>query len=216
MMTTPKEEPKDTTPWAWIKAVNDVLMNGPFEEPELPVEVLPWLLLSGLPELHDKQRLMELGVTHVLTTNKMYSIHEVEKLKSSLHKCGIQHFAVEGLDHPNYDMLFHWDASRAFLQQVREDEKNKVVVHCAAGQNRSGLIVGAALIEMERMKLMDVVKLLKAKRRIVLINRSFQKQLCLLAAKEGLLGDKPAGYTDDAITNDKTDGKCYAVLGGYV
>lgn len=39
--------------------------------------------------------------------------------------------------------------------------------------------------------------MLKAKRGTVLTNLSFQKQLCLLAAKEGLLGDKPDGYTNE-------------------
>jgi len=188
---------KLSLPWAWIKAVKDIIDSGPWDEPKLPVQVLPWLWLSGLMDLHETQRLLDLSVTHVLTTNKLVSLKEVHKLRSRLNECGIDHCAVPGLDEPGYDMLDqHWSKCRAYLQQVRNKDNQKVVVHCATGTNRSGLIVTAALVAIERMPLLDAVKMLKAKRGIVLTNTSFQKQLCLLAAKEGLLGENPKGYTD--------------------
>jgi protein-tyrosine phosphatase len=197
--TTQQQSKEEAPPWAWIKAVNDILTEGPWEEPSLPLQVLPWLMLSGLMDLSNTKRLLELGVTHVLTTNKFFSCNELQNLKNRLNNVGIDHFAVPGEDEPGYDMLQHWDTCRAYLQKIRKDTNSKVVVHCAAGQNRSGLITAAALLALERMELLDAVKLLKAKRGIVLTNLSFQKQLCLLAAKEGLLGEKPKGYTDDPV-----------------
>lgn len=189
---------EDSPPWAWINAVNDILSTGPFEESDLPAQVLPWLFISDLGGLCNKMKLMELGVTHVLTTNKMYSNEELEKLKKSLARVGVNHLAVSGEDYPGYDLIGnHWDECRAFLERTRNDKGKKVVVHCAAGQNRSGLIVAAALVVIERMLLLDAVNLLKEKRGIVLTNRSFQQQLCILAEREGLLGDKPEGYKNE-------------------
>lgn len=197
------KEETTTIPWPWIKAVNDIIIDEPYEEPEnMPVEILPWLFLGAQFDLR-AATLLELGITHVLTTNKQFSQEELEKLKSRFTKIGIQHEAVPGLDEPGYEMMEnHWPVCREFLSQVRngaESNNYKVVVHCAAGQNRSGLMVAAALIELERMLLLDAVKLLKEKRGMVLINLSFQRQACMLAAEQGLLGEKPDGYTDDPV-----------------
>ena len=84
----------------------------------------------------------------------------------------------------------HWnDDCRAFLERARNQDGAKVIVHCAAGQNRSGLIVAAALVCIEQMSVLDAIKLLKEKRGgMVLTNKSFQKQLCILAMKEGRFG----------------------------
>jgi hypothetical protein len=49
---------------------------------------------------------------------------------------------------------------------------------------------------------LDVVRLLKQKRGLVLSNYSFQKELCVLAAREGKLGDKPSGFTDEPLPDD--------------
>lgn len=65
--------------------------------------------------------------------------------------------------------------------------------------NRSALIVASALLVLERKPLLEVVKHMKAKRGEVLTTRSFQRQLCNLAAKEELLGDKPEGYDDEPV-----------------
>ena len=99
----------------------------------------------------------------------------------------------------------HWDECRDFLQCVREQAANGggsggvVVVHCAAGINRSGLIVAAARMVLERQSLIHVVQHCVAQRGSFLWNRSFQKQLCLLAAREHLLAEAPAGYSDEPI-----------------
>jgi len=52
---------------------------------------------------------------------------------------------------------------------------------------------------MEQVPLLDVVRNCVAKRGSVLWNQSFQRQLCMLAMQEGLLGPKPIGYTDEEI-----------------
>lgn len=88
-------EGKDTLPWAWINAVYDELTTEPFEDQaQLPAQVLPWLFISDLPSLINTARLLDQGITHVLTTNKMYSTAELDKFKKRISDAGIQQLAV--------------------------------------------------------------------------------------------------------------------------
>jgi protein-tyrosine phosphatase len=188
---------EDNLPWAWINAVRDELSTGPFEDRELPAQVLPWLYIADLTALFNASDLLDRGISHVLTTNKMYSAAELKKLKKRLSDAGIQQLVVSGQDYHGYDMIGnHWNDCRTFLEEVRNKGNAKVTVHCAGGHNRSGLIVAAALVCIEQMALLDAIKVLKERRGMVLMNRSFQKQICVLAMTEGLLGEKPKGYND--------------------
>jgi len=217
---------QEEVPWAWLKAVNDILINPPFKEPtSFPIELKPsWLFLSDLMSLSSTKRLMDLGITHVLTTNKMEaSSHSLERLVNRFKRIGIIHCAVEGEDEVGYDMLGkHWQTCKEFILQAKHEfgERTKIVVHCAAGQNRSGLIVAATMLtlwkqpliqkqeqmkqhdneEQEKPTLLSVIQYLKAKRGIVLTNLSFQRQLCIFAAQHDCLGEKPKGYTDTPLS----------------
>jgi len=189
-------------PWAWIKAVNDIVTQEPWDPPEgrLPVQLLPWLWLSDHMHVQQANTLMELGITHVLSTNAMFN-HELNHLRDRLQRVGIQHDYVKGRDEERYDMIgLHWEKCREILLAVKE-AGGRIVVHCVAGTNRSGLIACAAVMHSERLPVLDVVQLAKAKRGMILTNLSFQRQLCELAAREELLGDRPEGYTDDPVAD---------------
>ncbi|CAJ1938336.1 unnamed protein product, partial [Cylindrotheca closterium] len=119
----------------------------------------------------------------------------------------------------DYDLIGrHWeDEAKPFLLEAK-NSGGKVVVHCGAGTNRSGLIVAAAMLllddndddnnkeqqqEQQQQQqqperfLLDIVKDLKQKRGMVLTNVSFQQQLCELAAKYNKLGPMPKGYSNE-------------------
>jgi protein-tyrosine phosphatase len=164
----------------------------------LPVELLPWLLLSDEKNARNVAKLKALGVTHVLSVNGT-TAYEENIMQESLESVGIVHRRIAGDDQEGYDMIGnHWDDCRAFIEDAREgNEVAKVLVHCVAGINRSGLISCAAHMCFERETVLKVVEHCMRRRGAVLWNRSFQKQLCLLAAEEGLLGAKPAGYSDE-------------------
>ena len=197
-----------TTPWAWLKAMNDILINPPFEEPtSFPLELKPsWLFLSDVMSL-STNKLMDLGITHILTTNKMASSSSLERLQTRFKRAGIVHGFVEGEDEVGYDMLGkHWETCKEFILEAKRQygESAKIIVHCAAGQNRSGLIVAATMLtfwkqEEEKPTLLNIIQYLKAKRGIVLTNLSFQRQLCIFAAQHDCLGEKPEGYTDTPL-----------------
>lgn len=52
---------------------------------------------------------------------------------------------------------------------------------------------------LDRRDVLDVVEDCVKRRGTVLWNKSFQRQLCALAAREGLLGEKPEGYSDEPL-----------------
>jgi len=187
-------------PWAWVKAVRYLIDNPIPPIKPVPVEIVPWLFLSDEYAVRDGVKLRELGVTHVLSVNKMSDNERMlEQLRQRFHSAGIVHKYCPGEDEEGYDMLgLHWEECRGFLQNVR-DSGGIAVVHCSAGINRSGLIVAAAYMTLDRKPVLDVVQRCVQQRGMVLWNRSFQQQLCVLAAKEGLLGEKPEGYSDEPI-----------------
>jgi protein-tyrosine phosphatase len=175
---------------------------------QLPLEILPWLYISDLSNLRDTKRLVEMGITHVLSVNAMQPTRLAD-LSDRLRTEQIVHQHVPGRDEYGYDMIEqHWATCFQFLESVfvqykaNNARQKKVVVHCLAGINRSGLIVAAAHMVLTRTPVLEVVRNLVHQRGSVLWNRSFQRQLCVLAAREGLMGEHPVGYSNDPSTDD--------------
>jgi protein-tyrosine phosphatase len=204
-----QSETEHEIPWAWVRAVQDILEEEPWapKNNTLPVQLLPWLWLSDQHNTRKITKMSEMGITHVLTTNAM-SKSQLESIRGKLNRAGLQHYAVRGHDEEGYDMIGnHWEDCLAILRSVREssqakkkkESREQIVVHCAAGSNRSGLIACAAVMVRERRPVLEVVRDVKNLRGMLLTNESFQRQLCQLAAREGLLGAKPEGYSDEPL-----------------
>ena len=86
----------------------------------------------------------------------------------------------------------HLERCRAFYAECKSTENGKMVIHCQAGINRSGVITAAIYMLEEQMHVLDVVKHIRRRRgNCYLWNVSFQKQLIALAKKNSLLGPKP-------------------------
>ena len=75
-----------------------------------------------------------------------------------------------------------------------------MLVHCALGINRSAAVCVAYMMVDRRMPLLAATRLIKDRRRIVLANKSFQRQLVGFARGRGLLGDLRA---DDVAKDDE-------------
>ena len=223
------KEEEQPTPWAWIKAVFKILKPPFAESEPLPVEILPWLYLSDKENSVEQiDKLCSLGITHVLTTNGRNN-DEFKNIRSQLQNLGIKHYMIRASDKYDYDILGkHWEECKPIFQKVRNSRpRGKIVVHCGEGVNRSAFLVAAAMLTLgdddagptndadntsnnnlvdqaerhdaDKITLLTVVNHLQQKRGKVLTNLAFQKQLCELAAREGRLGEKPVGYTDDPL-----------------
>ena len=76
-------------------------------------------------------------------------------------------------DDANYDILGrHREEFMSFMDKCI-GEKKKVLVHCAAGINRSATLLIAYLVERRNMCLKDAISLCFEKRPIILTNKSF-------------------------------------------
>mmetsp|Transcript_13333 Transcript_13333/g.20963 ORF Transcript_13333/g.20963 Transcript_13333/m.20963 type:complete len:267 (-) Transcript_13333:267-1067(-) len=202
-------------PWPWIKCVRDITdplkrnhgndLNSTMVNEanvELPVELLPWLLLSDRKSAMDVRKLKRHHVTHMLSVHAV-APREEERFRELLQGTGIVHKRVHCDDTEGYDMIGkHWETCLGFLKGVREQSGGRVVIHCVAGINRSGLVACAAHMVLERQPLLVVVRQCVVRRGVALWNRSFQRQLCDLAQKEGLLGPVPEGYDDEPLVDE--------------
>lgn len=96
-------------------------------------------------------------------------------------------------DAPTYPLLEnHWQDAKQFLDKAFA-ENRPCLVHCVAGQNRSGLIVCAYYMVYTQTTLVETVALVRLHRGTeVLKNDGFKRQLVQLARQEGYLGPKPA------------------------
>ena len=79
-----------------------------------------------------------------------------------------------------------------------------MLVHCALGINRSAAVCVAYMMLERRLPLLAVTRLIKDRRRIVLANKAFQRQLVSFARARGLLGELPSDEQtmDDKDTDD--------------
>ena len=97
----------------------------------------------------------------------------------------------DGEDEEKYPMLDrHLQAARAFIGPARRT--GRVLVHCAAGLNRSGVLVAAERMLSTRETVLETVAhCRRARGNMVLCNESFQEQLVALARAHGRLGPAP-------------------------
>ena len=204
------------TPWPWIKCIRDMTDPTLFadshqhehqpvtnkvmgQEVELPIQILPWLYWSDLRNTKTTSKLKENKITHILSLMSKMTPRENTDFQERLEGTGIIHKHIVCNDKEGYDMIGkHWDNCLEFLQQVKQRQHGRVIVHCYAGVNRSGLIVCAAYVILEQRFVIEVVQDCWNKRqsRTFLWNKSFQRQLCELAQQHNLLGPQPEGYDD--------------------
>lgn len=84
----------------------------------------------------------------------------------------------------------HHEEASAFVRRAKA-EGGRVLIHCQAGINRSGVLACAELMLHDQLPVLEAVTRLKRARGTVLTNHSFQEQLVHLARRHRLLGPKP-------------------------
>jgi len=214
-------------PWEWIKAARDIVKAEPRKQPDhLPVQLLPWLYLSDMPSALKLSQNNPLDITAVLTTNKIFREDDLWGITAEFAESDIRHGYVGGVDIIGYDMMkYHWEDACKFIEESLNCSNGKeeavgtpasppkILIHCAAGTNRSALVAGAAMIAFGTLSsddsthnsnhkdftFIEVISILKKQRGFVLNNIWFIRLLAEFAQQRGQLGPKPDGYSKVAL-----------------
>lgn len=199
-----------SVPWQWINCIQSIIkmpgdLKGDLPTKQMPTDISPWLFLSDEKTACNARKLKSVGITHVLSLCGAPA-YKLDWLKNEYQDVGIINKRIHAEDEEGYDLIGrHWQDCFEFLSFVHQDPKNKVLVHCVAGINRSGLVACAAYMIFEDVNVLDSVRHCTDKRgHRFLWNKSFQKQLCCLAAQHDLLGDAPDGFSDKQVGRETT------------
>jgi hypothetical protein len=155
--------------------------------PHEPDMLLPHVFLGNQNNAESLRTLRKYGVTHVLNCAG-YKGPRPEPHTSPYVGLDIDYLEFLAEDVESYDMTQHFREAFNYLDKVKRSG-GVALVHCAMGINRSAAVCAAYLMMATHQTLFDVLKTLKRKRRIVLTNHGFQRQLVRYAGAKGLLDD---------------------------
>ena len=169
----------------WLAAVRRILDEPPGAGVDLPVLIMPHLLLGDKRSANDLATIDSFGVTHILNMAGTFG--------RTSHTSSKHYLEIHAADEEGYPILAkHLKEASEFIREARA-QGGRCLIHCQAGINRSGCIAVAELMLTERLPVVQAVARGKQARGVILSNHSFQAQLVSLARANDLLGQQPAG-----------------------
>eukprot|EP00977_Amphora_coffeiformis_P006609 scaffold1427_cov182-Amphora_coffeaeformis.AAC.2 len=196
--------------WPWVWAIRDYeLLDGrkgcPTAErvpgvASLPVHIHDKLYLGNAACISDINHLKDLGITGVLNVAGPQAL--ANKTIHALKRNDIEYHSIAAKDERDYPFLAeHWEKALVLIKSMTNALNSKLVVHCQAGFNRSGLLVTSYYMISTGTPVLEAVRYLRRQRgNLVLRNPGYQEQLVALARENGLLGTKPG--TTGSILHD--------------
>ena len=150
-------------------------------------EVEPWLYLGDVVAA-GTDTLKRLRISHVLNAAGRDAARD-----EACAAAGAVYRQLDGQDREDYPMLTtHWEEAWAFVRTVLSVTDGRLLIHCQAGVNRSGLLATASLMMHRRLPVLEALRHVRSCRgQPVLTNAAFRRSLVQLAAEHGLLGAAP-------------------------
>lgn len=136
--------------------------------------VPPYLFVGGQHAVNNSQRLVELGITHILNV-----AHGLKLDVASLAQANIKLEYIKGKDVKDYNIRKDFARAFAFIDQARAHPNGRVLVNCKRGMSRSSTIVLAYMMCRYNMTLSAALSHVVACRPIVRPNTGFLVQLAL-------------------------------------
>lgn len=130
-------------------------------------EILPHVLIGNQRDAADREKLRELGVTHIINVTSQLPLH---------FENDIVYKRLPASDNGSQNLKQYFQEAIAFIDGVRE-MNGRVLVHCQAGVSRSPTIVIAYLMARSQKTLADAFSFVKDRRSIVAPNLNFMGQL---------------------------------------
>jgi dual specificity phosphatase 12 len=134
------------------------------------------LFIGGLYALYQTDLIRAAGITHVLSV-----IDYDPAIQERFGDLKLQHLHIRADDHPNENLLQHFDAAVAYMDQaLKETDGGKeggVFVHCAMGKSRSATLVVAYLMWKDGVDATTALEQLCEGRPVCDPNPGFKEQL---------------------------------------
>lgn len=145
-----------------------IIKNRSFGEALEAAEIIGGVWLGDARDAMDTTTLSENNIDCVVNCAEKATLTCAE-----YYPTGWNYLGLQCDDTSNYDILGnHLDEFTAFMDKC-VGEKKKVLVHCAAGINRSATLLIAYLVQRRGMCLKDAISLCFKKRPIILTNEAF-------------------------------------------
>lgn len=135
-------------------------------------EIVDGIWLGDAGDAMDIDTLNEHGIDSIINCAEKHTLTCAE-----YYPFGWRYLGLECDDSANYDIIGkHIDEFTDFMDECVVN-KHKVLVHCAAGINRSATLLIAYLVRRREMCLIDAISLCFQKRPIILTNEAFVMSL---------------------------------------
>lgn len=146
-------------------------------------EIIPRLYLSQYKVAENIGQLKALGITHILNVTK-----DNPPTTATKQEANVLYHPIE--DSPEQDLLEVFNLSFNFIQSALggENDSQRVLVHCSAGQSRSAILVMHYLMRSQIWTAKHTWEFLKTKKPDVNPNFGFIRQLA--AVEEQLTGQE--------------------------
>ncbi len=182
----------------YLREMREILEAYPLMgPPEHAVRLAPHLYIGNQKNADDIAALKRLDITFVLNCA---GSRRLDFKKPPYPRCARieAYLAIPAEDRIEYDIMQHFVEAFAFIDKAKRRGTN-VLVHCNLGINRSGAVCAAYLMANQHMYLLEVIKLLKARRSVVLWNKGFRLQLIKFARNRGYLDPRQQSVPDSGM-----------------
>jgi protein-tyrosine phosphatase len=154
------------------------------------------IYISDLASAYNREKLLELGITHVVTT--------VLGIKP-MFPDSFEYFNIEAQDIPSQDLQQYFRDSTDFMEKAINNG-GRVLVHCSYGISRSASVVIAYLIKNTGKSYQEILEFVKSKRNIVQPNPGFENQLLMWEASLRGTTPVPILNSQNADEGEEADG----------
>ncbi|XP_045295651.1 dual specificity protein phosphatase 13 isoform X2 [Leopardus geoffroyi] len=145
-------------------------------------EIWPNLFLGDAYAARDKNKLTQLGITHVV--NVAAGKFQVDTGAKFYRGMPLEYYGIEADDNPFFDLSVYFLPVARYIRTALSVPKGRVLVHCAMGVSRSATVVLAFLMICENMTLVEAIQTVQAHRDIC-PNSGFLQQLQVLDNRLG-------------------------------
>ena len=161
---------KDSKLDKMLKLINMIKLSSTIKilkDDNTPVEIIPHLFLGSIGSASNLKQLQNFKITHIVCCASGIKNFFPDDFK---------YYNLSLLDSEKENIKQYFKESFDFIDDAIKNGGN-VLVHCHAGVSRSSTILIAYIMKSKKMKLNDVIDLLKTKREKVSPNAGFMGQL---------------------------------------